>query len=168
MSPDCHFASSVHHGQWPSPRQRFASGLKVIDPADSPTYQGVARFDPVGDPTNFSYGQSVRAALGCPTGHKSLLCSFNLAAFAVAAPGDFGNADRNTVEGPGLVSFDLAMHKLFRLTERSQLEFRAEAFNFINTPNFNLPDPGLQSATFSRYLASGPPREIQFGLKLLF
>jgi hypothetical protein len=139
-----------------------------IDPADSPTYQGVARPDLVGDPTNFSYGQSAQAALGCPTGHKSVLCSFNPAAFAVPAPGDFGNADRNTVEGPGLVSFDLALHKLFRLSERGQLEFRAEAFNFINTPNFQLPDPGLQSPTFSRYLSAGPPREIQFALKLMF
>lgn len=138
-----------------------------IDPADSPTYQGVARPDLVGDPTNFSYGQSTQAALGCPTGHKSVLCSFNPAAFAVPAPGDFDNADRNTVEGPGLVGFDLTLHKLFRLTERSQLEFRAEAFNFLNTPNFNLPDPGLQSPTFSRYLSSGPPREIQFALKLM-
>jgi len=128
----------------------------------------VARPDMVGNPTNFSYGQSAQVALGCPTGRKSVLCSFNPAAFAVPGPGDFGNADRNTVQGPGLVSFDLTLHKLFRLTERGQLEFRTEFFNFLNTPNFYLPDPGLQSPTFSRYLSSGPPREIQFALKLLF
>ena len=138
------------------------------DPANSPTYQGVARPDEVGNPRSFSYGTGVQASLGCPTGRQSTLCSFNPAAFAVPAPGDFGNADRNSVQGPGLVSLDLALHKEFRFREDKSIEFRTEVFNFVNTPNFANPDEGLQSPTFTRYLSSGAPREIQFALKLLF
>jgi hypothetical protein len=139
-----------------------------VDPANSPAYQGVARPDLVGNPTDFSYGSDVQAALGCPVGRRSILCSFNPAAFALPAPGDFGNADRNVVEGPGLVSVDFTLHKDFRFRESKVLEFRAEVFNFINTPNFNEPDQGLQSPTFTRLLSAGAPREIQFALKLLF
>jgi hypothetical protein len=139
-----------------------------VDPANSPTYQGVARPDLVGNPTDFSYGQDVQASLGCPVGHKSILCSFNPAAFAVPALGDFGNADRNLVEGPGLVSIDFTVHKDFRIRESKTIEFRTEVFNLINTPNFHNPDQGLQSPTFTRFLSAGAPREIQFALKLMF
>jgi len=139
-----------------------------VDPANSPTYQGVARPDLVGNPRVFSYGSDVQASLGCPVGRQSISCSFNPAAFAVPAAGDFGNADRNTVQGPGLMSLDFTLHKEFRIREGKMLEFRTEVFNIINTPNFGNPDVGLQSPTFTRYLSAGPPREIQFALKLLF
>jgi hypothetical protein len=139
-----------------------------VDPANSPTYQGVARPDLVGNPNNFSYGQSAQAALGCPIGRQSVTCFFNPAAFALPAAGDFGDADRNVLSAPGIVSLDFTLHKQFQLHESTILEFRVEAFNSINTPNFLLPDIGLQSPTFTHLLTAGPPREIQFALKLMF
>ena len=66
------------------------------------------------------------------------------------------------------MSLDFTLHKEFRFRESKSLEFRTEVFNFVNTPNFANPDQGLQSPTFTRYLSAGPPREIQFALKLLF
>ncbi len=142
--------------------------VSFVDPANSPTYQGVYRPNLVGNPTDFSYGQSVQAALGCPTGHQSIDCFFNPAAFALPAPGQFGNSGRNILTGPGLVGLDFTLHKDFSLGENKQLEFRTEVFNAINTPNFGNPDQGLQSPTFSRLLSAGAPREIQFVLMLKF
>jgi len=93
---------------------------------------------------------------------------FNTAAFAFPAPGTFGNAGRNILEGPGFQSVNASLVKNTALTERVKLQFRAEAFNLFNHPNFNLPDNFLGSPTFGRITSARDPRHIQFGLKLLF
>jgi hypothetical protein len=93
---------------------------------------------------------------------------FNTAAFAFPAPGTFGNAGRNILEGPGFHNVNASLVKNTALTERVNLQFRAEAFNLFNHPNFNLPDNFLGSPTFGRITSARDPRHIQFGLKLLF
>ena len=93
---------------------------------------------------------------------------FNTAAFAFPAPGTFGNAGRNILEGPGFQNVNASLVKNTALTERVNLQFRAEAFNLFNHPNFNLPDNFLGSPTFGRITSARDPRHIQFGLKLLF
>ncbi len=52
-------------------------------------------------------------------------------------PGQFGNEGRNAVRGPGLASADISLFKNFALTEASHVQFRAEAFNTLNHPNFH-------------------------------
>jgi len=93
---------------------------------------------------------------------------FNTAAFAFPAPGTFGNAGRNILDGPGYQTVNLSLMKNTALSERVNLQFRAEAFNLFNHPNFNLPDNFLGSPTFGRITSARDPRHIQFGLKLLF
>jgi carboxypeptidase family protein/TonB-dependent receptor-like protein len=93
---------------------------------------------------------------------------FNTAAFAFPARGTFGNAGRNILEGPGFESVNASLVKNTRFSERVNLQFRAEAFNLFNHPNFNLPDNFLGSPTFGRITSARDPRHIQFGLKLLF
>jgi hypothetical protein len=51
----------------------------------------------------------------------------------------FGTAGFNSLRGPGLVNLDLGLFREFRVTERVHMQFRAEAFNFTNTPHFNPP-----------------------------
>jgi hypothetical protein len=98
---------------------------------------------------------------------------FNPCAFA-AAPGRFGTAGRNSVIGPGFVNLDFAALKNFPLgSERHRLQFRVEAFNLPNHPNFDLPDRMFDSPGFGRVRSSNafgnkPPRQIQFGLKYIF
>ena len=93
---------------------------------------------------------------------------FNTSAFAFPAPGTFGNAGRNIVAGPGFQNVNVSLMKSTALSERINLQFRAEAFNLFNHPNFNLPDNFLGSPTFGRITSARDPRHIQFGLKLLF
>jgi Carboxypeptidase regulatory-like domain/TonB dependent receptor len=93
---------------------------------------------------------------------------FNTAAFAFPAPGTFGNTGRNILEGPGFQNVNMSLLKNTRFNERVNLQFRAEAFNLFNHPNFNLPDNFLGSPTFGRISSARDPRHIQFGLKLLF
>jgi hypothetical protein len=79
--------------------------------------------------------------------------------------------------GPGAVNVDVSLGKSFDITERKSLQFRAEVFNAPNHPNFAAPTQrgafndasgiplstaGIISATATR------PRQIQFGLKLMY
>lgn len=93
---------------------------------------------------------------------------FNTAAFVFPAPGTFGNAGRNIIDGPSYQNVNASVIKNTNLTERVNLQFRAEAFNLFNHPNFNLPDNFLGSPTFGQITSAREPRHIQFGLKLLF
>lgn len=93
---------------------------------------------------------------------------FNTSAFAFPAFGSFGDAGRNILDGPGYANFNASLLKTTRLLEGLDLQFRAEAFNLFNHPNFNLPDNFLGSPTFGRILSTQNPRHLQFGVKLLF
>ena len=93
---------------------------------------------------------------------------FNTSAFAIAPYGSFGNAGRNILTGPGLQTVNLAVLKDTALSEGKTLQFRAEIFNTLNHPNFNLPDNFLGSPTFGKIQSAGAPRRIQLGVKFLF
>jgi hypothetical protein len=56
----------------------------------------------------------------------------------------------------------------FRMRERFNLQFRAEFFNFTNTPAFGNPVTNIQSGTVGRILSAGEPRDVQMALKLMF
>jgi len=51
----------------------------------------------------------------------------------------FGTAGWNLLRGPGISSWDFCLFRQFRITEKVTLQFRAESFNFTNTPKFNNP-----------------------------
>lgn len=93
---------------------------------------------------------------------------FNTSAFAPSAFGTFGNAGRNILEGPGLAVWSTSLVKNLKLGDALSAQIRAEAFNALNRPNFDLPDNQLGSPSFGRVLSAGAPRRIQFGLKFLF
>ncbi len=92
----------------------------------------------------------------------------NAAAFTHNPIGGFGNVGAYDLAGPGLISLDLSLVRFFQLTERFQLEARAEAFNAINHTNFNNPNTTETSSTFGRITSAGDPRIFQFALKLHF
>jgi len=83
----------------------------------------------------------------------------------------FGNCGVGVVRGPGLHTADLAVSKLFTITEHQNLELKAQAINFTNTPILNAPssglgpDLGLVSGVTN---GSQGARQIQFGLKYNF
>src|SRR5262249_6552546 len=83
----------------------------------------------------------------CPKGGKvgTPSCWFNPDAFAAPVTGQFGNAGRNILRGPGFAQFDLALQKAFRLREGTKITFGAEAYNLFNHPNFAVPS-NTQSA----------------------
>jgi hypothetical protein len=93
---------------------------------------------------------------------------FNTGAFARPAAGTFGSSGRNILDGPSQVSFDLSLFKTFRLSERSAMQFRAEAFNAFNNTPFNQPGSTVGTPTYGLIQSAGDPRAIQLALKLRF
>ncbi len=70
----------------------------------------------------------------------------NPAAFAVPAPGTYGDFPRNELSGPNFKQVDLILAKRFRITERMNAEFRTEVFNIFNRANFANPSTTLSNA----------------------
>jgi hypothetical protein len=107
---------------------------------------------------------------GTPVGTPTLY--FDPCAFTPQPPGTFGTLGRNTLIGPGLADFDFSLSKHFRMTERRELQFRAEFFNILNHPNFQAPSVtlgGVLSASAGVLTkTTTTSRQIQFGLKLIF
>ena len=77
----------------------------------------------------------------CPNGARvgTPSCWFNPGAFAVPPAGQFGNAGRNILRGPGFAQFEAALHKDFAIAERRKITVGVEAFNLFNHPNFGVP-----------------------------
>ena len=93
---------------------------------------------------------------------------FNTAAFTIPPYGQFGNAGRDILDGPGLQTVNVSIVKNNAVTERLNLQFRTEFFNLLNRTNFNLPDNFVGSPTFGQVVSAQDPRRIQFALKVLF
>ena len=84
---------------------------------------------------------------------------FNKAAFAVPAPFTWGNLGRYIGFGPQEWEGELGLSKRTLLTEHYVLNFRAEAFNLFNHPNYANPVANISSGAFGRItniLNSGP------------
>ncbi|MEP7269876.1 MAG: carboxypeptidase regulatory-like domain-containing protein [Acidobacteriota bacterium] len=92
-------------------------------------------------------------------------------AFAEQALGTFGSAGVGTVRAPGYFNWDFGVGKKFYVREALYFDFRAEFFNFTNTPSFNPPDRAFTptSRTFGQVTSTiSPPRIIEFALKFHF
>jgi hypothetical protein len=110
---------------------------------------------------------------GTPLGTPDLY--FDPCAFGFPAARTLGNLGRNTISMPGRITVDFNLSKNFDLTEVAKLQFRFEAFNLFNRPNFGTPSlsmfntSGRPSATAGQITGTvGTSRQLQFALKLTF
>jgi len=115
-------------------------------------------------------------ATGCDTAGLSSACTF------VAPTSGFGDLARNAIIGPGLANADVSLQKDTKLTEGTSLQIRADAFDFLNHPNFSQPNASISTAsattagtTFGQITSTrfpvgdlGSSRQLQFSLKFLF
>ena len=94
---------------------------------------------------------------------------FNPQAFATPAAYTFGDAGRNSVYGPPLRTLDLAVVRSFRMTERASFQFRAEAFNALNTVNLGTPNRFVNTPQFATItMPMTPGRELQMSARVSF
>ncbi len=121
-----------------------------------------------------------------PPGGRTVGHWINPAAFTLPA-GEFGNAPRNLLRGPGTWQFDMGAAKTFPLRESLQLEFRSEFYNIFNHPQLGPPQATFNPSNTTGFgsiintvnlntaivspispVGSGTPREMQFALRLEF
>ena len=104
----------------------------------------------------------------------SFLRFFDTSSFVPVTDVRFGTVGRNTMRGPGVVNMDMSLYRTFKLTEKFNLQFRAECFNLSNTPHFGYPDTDANSDAFGQISETdtdwglGRSREFRFGFRLGF
>ncbi len=115
-----------------------------------------------------------------PDRATSTIYWFNPAAFALPAPGTYGNESRNEFYGPPTHQIDFSMFKNIRITERVTAQLRAEIFNIFNFRNLSEPGNNVSGSNLgtvgSTYdvsfgapgIGPGAPRNVQLAAKIIF
>jgi hypothetical protein len=103
-----------------------------------------------------------------PRDQRSPLQWFKTSVFTPNPVGTFGNSGRDIIRGAGFATMDFSLLKNTRLTERFNLQFRAELFNVLNHTNFGPPGNFIDGPNFGVVTSSSAAREIQFAVKLLY
>jgi Carboxypeptidase regulatory-like domain/TonB dependent receptor-like, beta-barrel len=111
-----------------------------------------------------------------PKSQRTIQRFFDTSAISVPAQFTYGNAGRNTGEGPGQVNLDLSLFKNFFFNRDTsghfrpnELQFRVEAFNITNTPQFQNPNRIKGTSQFGSITdLVNTSRQIQFALKFFF
>jgi hypothetical protein len=102
-------------------------------------------------------------------GPKTIQEWFNTAAFALQPQFTYGNAERNSIIGPGIFNFDMSIMRNFRFGGNYNLQFRLEVFNAFNQPVWNDPNTAVTNPNYGRILSTRKPmRELQLGVKFAF
>ncbi len=150
------FTRAVLHGYELSGITRLQSGPYSTVTATGNSALGNRRADCISSDTLFPDGQRG------PNGWA------RREAFAAAPDGRRGTCGVGTLAGPGAQTWDFSLRRRFSLNEQFKLQFQADIFNAFNRTNFRDVDSNLSNASFGTISTSGPPRNIQFGLKLTF
>ena len=101
--------------------------------------------------------------------HKGINSWFNPGAYTVPPPYTEGNVGRNSLTGPGLFRADLALQKVFKITERVNFQLQWEAYNVFNRANFGAPNPNIDQSTAGVITSVADiMRQMQFGGTLHF
>jgi hypothetical protein len=121
------------------------------------------------DRPDLTPGASKNPVLGDPAKY------YDPTAFSLQPEGYAGNLGRNTLILPGYASVDTSLVKRFRTKNESTFEFRAEAFNVLNRPNFGSPNliPFLSNGSYNPAAGvigstRGTSRQLQFALRYSF
>jgi hypothetical protein len=118
----------------------------------------------VGDPVPAN--QSITSDPNAPSDSKWL----DINAFQTPALGTFGNCGIGIADAPGYKNVDAALAKRFNMGGTRYLEFRAEAFNLFNHPNFGPPGRDIATPNTFGIITStvGSPRVVEFVVKFFF
>jgi hypothetical protein len=91
---------------------------------------------------------------------------FDIAAFKAPTPNTYGTSGRGVLYGPGTQTVDVSLSRFFPI-RNFRLQFRADAFNLFNTPQFGFPNANIGNASAGRITSTvGDNRSMQFALKL--
>jgi hypothetical protein len=120
--------------------------------------------------TSTTNGTSSRPdQIGPVTYPKTLLHWFSPSAYATPAPYTYGNAGRNSIIGPGRTNYDASLFKNFAIHEQMLVQFRFEAFNAFNHPQFGYPNSTVGNSQVGQITSIvGNARNLQASLRFQF
>ncbi|HVX56884.1 MAG TPA: hypothetical protein VHA37_04075, partial [Candidatus Saccharimonadales bacterium] len=119
--------------------------------------------------TNGTGSRPDRVGSGVLSSGQSLQHWFDPTAFTTPALYTYGNAGRDILFGPGRTNVDASLFKDFRVIERLTAQFRAEAFNIFNHPQFGQPNATIGNGAVGTITSTvGNPRQLQVALRLVF
>ena len=164
------FASKVLGGWQVNPNISFQTGFPFTVGAHTDYNGDGLRNDRPNAPSfgNYMYFSHQQFADGALHAMNAAALASGTHLFPIPAPGTDGTLGRNTFSGPGIAETDFSLFKKIPISERFNMQFRAEVFNLMNHANFAPPVGNLSSAAFGKVQSAADPREIQFGLKLFF
>jgi len=127
-------------------------------------------FSPVLGTSTTNTGTSSRPNItGTVTYPRTLTNWFSASAFSTPAPFTYGNAGRNSLIGPGRTNFDTSVFKSFPVHDQMLFQFRFEAFNVFNHPQFGYPNATVGTAQVGSITSVvGTPRNLQASLRFQF
>jgi len=101
---------------------------------------------------------------------RTALEYFNTAAFTLPPTGRLGNASRNTIPGPPMYNFNVSLDRQITFSRERGItgDFRIEADNIFNTPNFMTLATVVNATNFGRVTSVNAMRTIAFSLRLRF
>ena len=103
-----------------------------------------------------------------PASKRTVARWFDTSCYVLPAFRTYGNTGAQTMDGPSYKVLNLAVNKIFHMSESANLQFRAEFFNAFNHANFGRPTADVQSPSFGQISSAGPGRQIQFAMKVMF
>jgi carboxypeptidase family protein/TonB-dependent receptor-like protein len=157
--------------------KRLVEGWSIAPIVNLQTGNPFSPIVPTADPSSLETFDRPNVVAGQPLTLANPTPSqwLNKAALVLAPVGTFGNAGRNILKAPGFEDVDFAIAKNTAIKERVSLQFRAEAFNLLNHPNFGQPANSFTAANYGQILATrtargdlGSSRQLQLGMKLIF
>jgi hypothetical protein len=93
---------------------------------------------------------------------------FNPLAFTLPAPGELGNAGRNTIPGPQQLSLNLSLARSISFGERRRLEFRVDSRNFTNSVYYTSYGTVVNASNYGLATAAGAMRTLTFTTRFRF
>lgn len=120
-------------------------------------------------PGNTQLADQVDPVANLPRGDRTADRWFNTEAFRNVTETRFGTSGRNILELPGVHNMDLSFFKNIPIREEFQAQFRAEFYNFTNSPHLGGPTTGVTSGQFGRITSTNGNarnRSVRFGLRL--
>jgi hypothetical protein len=93
---------------------------------------------------------------------------FNTSNYVQAPYGFYGDASNGSIRGPAEFTGNTALYKSFSIREKLDLQFRAEAFNVANHPNYSAVSTSYGSGNFGAVTSALDPRILEFALRATF
>ena len=144
----------------------FLSGTLVANTGTPLTAKVAGNLSNIGGTAAFGTGRAQATGQSIDAGNYPY---FNLLAFTTPLPGEYGDAGRDTVPGPTVVSFNSSLNRSFRFGEtRRQLQFRISANNVFNHVQITGFGTTINSSTYGLATAASATRTVSMFLRFSF